>query len=164
MPTGQTDGTQAEGRLGPTVCQPPGRGAGIEGCRIIQLPKVPDPRGNLTFIEGAGHIPFAIKRVFYLYDVPGGAERGAHGHRRLEQFIVAVSGSFDVVATDGVNERRFHLNRPYSGLYVCPMIWSHLENLSSGAVCLVLASDHYDESDYLRDYRQYLAEAGLPPS
>lgn len=129
----------------------------IKDCRIIQLPQVHDRRGNLTFIEGDNQIPFEIKRAYYLYDVPGGAERGAHGHRRLEQFVVAMSGSFDVVLNDGSQVQRFHLNRSYFGLYVCPMMWRYLDNFSSGAVCMVLASTRYDEADYIRDYDSFLA-------
>lgn len=128
---------------------------GLEDCRIIDLPKISEPRGNLTFVEGDNHIPFDIKRVYYLYDVPGGAERGAHGHKRLQQLVIAMSGSFDVVLNDGVNQKRFHLNRSYYGLYVCPMMWRDITNISSGAVCLVLASDCYDEADYYRDYTEF---------
>lgn len=130
----------------------------LNDCRLIDLPKIHDPRGNLTFIEGSNHIPFDIQRVYYLYDVPGGADRGAHAHRNLHQFIVAMSGSFDVVLDDGVAERRFHLNRSYFGLYVCPMMWRYLDNFSSGAVCMVLASHKYDESDYIRDQRVFREE------
>lgn len=128
-------------------------------CRIIDLPKISDPRGNLTFIEGTNHIPFEIKRVYYLYDVPGGAERGAHGHRRLQQFIVAMSGSFDVILDDGFDKRTIHMNRSYYGLYVSPMMWRDITNVSSGAVLMVLASERYDESDYFRDYGQFLEAA-----
>jgi dTDP-4-dehydrorhamnose 3,5-epimerase-like enzyme len=128
----------------------------LSNCRIIELPKTADPRGNLTFIEGGRHIPFDIKRVYYLYDVPGGAERGGHGHKALHQLIIAMSGSFDVVLDDGREKRRFHLNRSYCGLYVCPMIWRELDNFSSGSVCMVLASNLYDEADYYRDYDQFL--------
>lgn len=128
----------------------------LSNCRIIELPKTADPRGNLTFIEGGRHIPFDIKRVYYLYDVPGGAERGGHGHKALHQLIIAMSGSFDVVLDDGRKKRRFHLNRSYCGLYVCPMIWRELDNFSSGSVCMVLASNLYDEADYYRDYDQFL--------
>lgn len=130
----------------------------IDKCKIIDLPKITDPRGNLTFIEQGRHIPFDIQRVYYLYDVPGGSERGGHAHKELSQLIIAMSGSFDVVLNDGTGEKRFHLNRSYYGLYVCPMIWRELDNFSSGSVCMVLASNLYDESDYYRDYSQYLAK------
>jgi len=128
----------------------------LNDCRIIELPKITDPRGNLTFIEGDHHVPFDIRRVYYLYDVPGGAERGGHAHKDLSQLIVAMSGSFDVLLDDGREKRRFHLNRSYYGLYVCPMIWRELDNFSSGSVCMVLASNRYDEADYYRDYDQFL--------
>ncbi len=127
----------------------------IEKCRLIDLPKIADPRGNLTFIEGGNHVPFDISRVYYLYDVPGGSERGGHAHKGLQQLIIAMSGSFDVVLDDGTAKRRFHLNRSYYGLYVCPMIWRELDNFSSGSVCLVLASNIYEESDYYRDYSDF---------
>lgn len=129
----------------------------LEDCQIYDLPKITDARGNLTFVEGGNQVPFEIKRVYYLYDIPGGAERGGHAHKALHQLIVAMSGSFDVVLDDGFGKKRFHLNRSYYGLYVCPMIWRELDNFSSGSVCLVLASNHYDESDYYRDYSTYLA-------
>lgn len=128
----------------------------IEVCKIIDLPKIHDPRGNLTFIEGGHHIPFDIQRVYYLYDVPGGAERGGHAHKGLHQLIIAMSGSFDVVLDDGRNKKRIHLNRSYCGLYVCPMMWRELDNFSSGAVCMVIASNCYDESDYYRDYEEFI--------
>lgn len=131
----------------------------LNDCRILELPKIHDPRGNLTFIEGDIHVPFGIQRVYYLYDVPGGADRGAHAHRNLHQFIVAMSGSFDVVLDDGVDQRRFHLNRSYFGLYVCPMMWRYLDNFSSGAVCMVLASSRYSEADYIRDYDEFMVAA-----
>ncbi len=131
----------------------------IENCRIIDLPKIADPRGNLSFIEGGQHIPFEIKRVYYLYDVPGGSDRGSHAHKDLHQFIVAMSGSFDVVLDDGNEKKRFHLNRSYYGLYVCPMMWRDLDNFSSGAVSMVLASAHYNEADYIRDYDQFAKAA-----
>jgi hypothetical protein len=132
----------------------------LNSCRIIELPKITDPRGNLTFIEGGGrHVPFDIKRVYYLYDVPGGAERGGHGHKGLHQLIIAMSGSFDVVLDDGYEKKRFHLNRSYYGLYVCPMIWRELDNFSSGSVCMVLASNLYDEDDYYRDYASFIEAA-----
>jgi hypothetical protein len=128
----------------------------INDCKIIELPKIQDPRGNLTFIEGGRHVPFEVRRIYYLYDVPGGAERGGHAHKELHQFIIAMSGSFDVVLDDGAQKKRFHLNRSYYGLYVCPMIWRELDNFSSGSVCLALASNLYSESDYYRDYQEYL--------
>ena len=128
---------------------------------MIDLPKISDPRGNLTFIEGGDRIPFDIERVYYLYDVPGGAERGGHAHKALHQLIIAMSGSFDVVLNDGGERKRFHLNRSYYGLYVCPMIWRELDNFSSGSVCLVLASNRYEESDYFRDYDSFLAAVNL---
>lgn len=128
----------------------------LGNCRLLDLPKISDPRGNLTFIEGAKHVPFSIRRVYYLYDVPGGAERGGHAHKEMHQLIVAMSGSFDVILDDGSEKKRFHLNRSYYGLYVCPMIWRELDNFSSGSVCLVLSSNLYGESDYYRNYDIYL--------
>ena len=130
----------------------------LNQCKIIQLPKTTDPRGNLTFIEGGRQIPFEIRRVYYLYDVPGGSTRGGHAHKDLHQLIIAMSGSFDVVLNDGSQQQRFHLNRSYYGLYVCPMLWRELDNFSSGSVCMVLASNYYDEADYYRNYDQYLAD------
>ena len=128
----------------------------IDDCRIVQLPKILNAAGNLTFVESDRHIPFDIKRVYYLYDVPGGAMRGGHAHKALHQLIIAMSGSFDVLLDDGSQRKRFHMNRSYYGLYVCPMIWRELDNFSSGAVCLVLASEMYDESDYFREYSVFL--------
>lgn len=128
----------------------------INNCRLIDLPKIQDPRGNLTFIESSNHIPFDIQRVYYLYDVPGGSERGGHAHKGLHQLIVAMSGSFDVVLDDGKEKKRVHLSRSYYGLYVCPMIWRELDNFSSGSVCMVLASNKYDEDDYYRDYTEFM--------
>jgi hypothetical protein len=128
----------------------------LSDCKLFNLPKISDPRGNLSFIEGGHHIPFDIKRVYYLYDVPGGSDRGSHAHKNLHQFIVAMSGSFDVVLDDGKEKKRFHLNRSYYGLYVCPMMWRELDNFSSGAVCMVLASEHFSEADYIREYQEFL--------
>jgi hypothetical protein len=130
----------------------------INHCKIVELPKITDPRGNLTFIEGGDHIPFDIQRVYYLYDVPGGAERGGHAHKGLHQLIIAMSGSFDVLLDDGKQKKRVHLARSYYGLYVCPMMWRELDNFSSGSVCMVLASNKYDESDYYRDYDQFMKD------
>ncbi len=125
----------------------------IKYCKIIELPKIADRRGNLTFIEENNHVSFNIKRVYYLYDVPGGESRGGHAHKRLKQFIIAASGSFDVILDDGFKRKIISLNRSYYGLYITPMIWRELENFSSGSVCLVLASDFYEEEDYIRDYQ-----------
>lgn len=124
----------------------------LGGCKIITLPRISDPRGNLTFVEQTRHIPFDIKRVYYLYDVPGGESRGGHAHRALEQFIVAAAGSFEVSITDGQERETVTLNKPFEGLYVPRMVWRDIQNFSSGAVCLVLASDYYDENDYVRDF------------
>ena len=134
---------------------------GIDHCRIMQLPKIVDPRGNLTFIEHPRHVPFAFKRVYYIYDVPGGSDRASHAHRNLHEFIVAMSGSFDVMIDDGRHKRRCHLNRSYYGLYICPMMWRALDNFSSGSVCMVLASEPYDEADYIRDYALFRADAAV---
>ena len=129
----------------------------MNDCRIIELPKITDRRGNLTFIEGNNHIPFEIKRVYYLYDVPGGADRGSHAHKLLHQFVICLSGSFDLILDDGYGEKVFSLNRSHNGVYICPMIWRHLNNFSSGAVCMVLASEVYDENDYIRDRSQFIS-------
>ncbi len=128
---------------------------GVAACRLVDLPKISDPRGNLTFIEGGNHIPFDIRRVYYLYDVPGGAERGGHAHKGLHQLIIAMSGSFDITLDDGRQKVRHHLNRSYFGLYVCPMIWREIDNFSSGSVCMVLASERFAEDDYYRDYDEF---------
>ena len=128
----------------------------IKECKLIQLPKITDPRGNLTFIESTRHIPFDIKRVFYLYDVPTAADRGAHAHNTLHQFLICLSGSFDVSVDDGYNQSVIHLNRPWQGLHIPPMIWASEINFDPGSICLVLASDLYDETDYYRDYSIFL--------
>lgn len=130
----------------------------LDACKILQLPKISDPRGNLTFVEAGVHVPFEIRRVYYLYDVPGGADRGGHAHKGLHQLLIAMSGSFDVVLDDGHCRRRHNLNRSYYGLYIAPMVWRELDNFSSGSVCLVLASAPYDEADYYRDYAAYVNE------
>lgn len=127
----------------------------IQNCKIIDLRKISDPRGNLTPIESFVDVPFQIQRVYYLYDVPGGSDRGGHAHRELEQLIVALSGSFDVTLDDGVIRKKFHMNRPYFGLSVCPMIWREIDNFSSASVCFVVASRAYDESDYFRRYEDF---------
>ena len=128
----------------------------IERCQMVELPKIHDPRGNLTFVEGGIHVPFDIQRVYYLYDVPGGSERGGHAHKQLHQFIIAMSGSFDIILDDGQDKKRVHMNRSYNGLYVCPMIWRELDNFSSGAVCMVLASTKFEEDDYYREYADFM--------
>lgn len=133
----------------------------IDLCRIIQLPRIEDPRGNLTFVESSRQIPFDIRRVYYLYDVPGGSERGGHAHKDLQQLIIAMSGSFDIHLDDSESQQTYHLNRSYYGLYVCPMIWREIDNFSSGAVCLVLASDFYTEFDYYRDYHEFTKAARI---
>lgn len=127
----------------------------LDSCRLVELPKISDPRGNLTFIESQRHIPFGIERVYYLYDVPQGSERGGHAHRALHQLLIAVTGSFDVHLDDGRQKKTVHLNRSFQGLYVCPMIWREIDNFSSGAVCMVLASAYYDEADYYRNYSEF---------
>lgn len=128
----------------------------IDKCKIIDLPKISDVRGNLSFVENSRHLPFDIKRVYYLYDVPGGGERGGHAHKALQQLIIAISGSFEIVIDDGDVKKTIRLDRAYQGLYICPMIWRELQNFTSGAVCLVLASEFYDELDYYRDYTQFV--------
>jgi hypothetical protein len=132
----------------------------LADCRIINLPKITDPRGNLTFLEGERHVPFAIRRVFYLYDVPGGADRGGHALKTCHQFLIAMSGSFDVLLDDGCEQRRVHLNRSYFGLYLPPCVWRAMDNFSSGSVCVVLASEPYREEDYYRVYEEYLRAVG----
>jgi hypothetical protein len=129
---------------------------GVEECRIIELPKISDPRGNLTFVEQQNHVPFDIKRVYYLYDVPGGESRAGHAHKTNQAFIISASGSFEVIVRDGRTERSFFLNRSYYGLYLPAMIWREIDNFSSGSVSLVLASELFEESDYYRDYNDYL--------
>jgi WxcM-like, C-terminal len=140
------------------------RDAGIASVRFIDFRTIHDPTGNLTPIEERVDIPFDIRRVFFLYDVPGGAERGGHAHRSLEEVVIAISGSFDVVTEDGAARARFSLNRSYYGLYLPPMVWMNLENFSSNAVALVLASQPFDETDYYRDRGEFLraAREGLP--
>jgi dTDP-4-dehydrorhamnose 3,5-epimerase-like enzyme len=128
----------------------------VDDCRIIELPKVDDPRGKLTFIEQSRHVPFEIRRLFYIYDVPTEESRGAHAHRSLQQFMICVSGSFDVALDDGTSRTSVHLNRPWKGLYVPPLIWAAEVNFDPGSICLVLTSDLYDEKDYIRDYAEYL--------
>ncbi len=127
----------------------------LKNCKIINFPKVTDSRGNLSFIEESKQIPFQMKRVYYLYDVPSGATRGGHAHRELHQVVIALSGSFDVILDDGYQRRSFFLNRPHYGLYIPPKIWRELENFSSNSVALSLVSEVYDEADYVRDYSDF---------
>ncbi len=128
----------------------------VSECRIIELPKILDHRGNLTFIEGGNHIPFHIKRVFYLYDVPGGEIRAGHALKTCYQFLVAASGSFDVEVDNGRNLNKYHLNRSYFGLLIPPLIWRTIDNFSSGSVCLAFASEYYCAEDYYRDYDEFI--------
>ena len=128
----------------------------IYDCSVVELPRIYDPGGNITPIHGQHNIPFNISRVFYLYDIPGGESRGAHAHTSCHQFIIAASGSFEVFLDDGENKRTVLLNRPYYGLHVPPGIWAAQQSFSSGSICLVLASENYDEADYIRDYEEFL--------
>ena len=127
----------------------------IHNCNVVELTKIHNPAGNITIIQNGGREPFNIKRVYYLYDVPGGSERGGHAHKALYQLIVAASGSFDVILDDARNKKIIQLNRPYFGLLVVPGIWREIVNFSSGAICLVLASEKYMEGDYIRDYKDF---------
>jgi dTDP-4-dehydrorhamnose 3,5-epimerase-like enzyme len=130
---------------------------GVESCRLIELPVIHNPQGNLTFIEGNRHVPFDVARVYYLYDVPEGAVRGGHAHRALEQLILPIGGDFDVIVDDGDERLSFHLDNPHVGLYLPRLIWRELENFSAGSFCVVLASAYYDEADYFRDYEDFRA-------
>jgi dTDP-4-dehydrorhamnose 3,5-epimerase-like enzyme len=143
----------------------------IQDCRIIALPKISVRQGSITPIYGEEHVPFQIKRVYYLYDVPGGESRGGHAHKKLQQLIVSVMGAFDVILDDGRERKKVHLDRGYNGLCIPTMIWREIENFSSGGICLVLASELYDASDYIRDYQEFLniklatdSAGGQPPS
>lgn len=127
----------------------------IHSCNVVELTKIHNPAGNITIVQNGFHQPFDIKRVYYLYDVPGGSERGGHAHKALYQLIVAASGSFDVILDDGSNKKIVELNRPYYGLLVVPGIWREIVNFSSGAICLVLASSKYEQEDYIRDYSDF---------
>ena len=131
----------------------------IDSCQLLSLPKIEDRRGNLTFIEGHNHVNFAIKRVYYIYDVPGGAVRGGHAHKELIQLLIAMSGSFDVHLDDGYQNKTFHLNRSNQGLLICPMVWRTIDNFSTSSICMVLASINYSEDDYYRDYSKFAKEA-----
>ena len=130
--------------------------ASIYDCSIIELPRLKNRAGNITVVNNNDNIPFEVKRVFYIYDIPGGEDRGAHAHKDCHQFLVAVSGSFEVEMDDGTNKRTVILNRPYYGLHIPPGIWAAEKGFSSGAVCLVLTSHKYDEKDYIRNYSNFL--------
>lgn len=132
----------------------------LKDCRLIELPKIEDARGALTFIEAENHVPFKINRVYYLYDISGGATRAGHAHKKLQQVLIAVSGSFDVWLDDGKEKKCYPLNRSYFGLYVYPLTWRVIDNFSSGAVCLSIVSDFYDESDYYRNYDEFMRAIG----
>lgn len=128
----------------------------VDQCRLISLPQFTDARGSLSFVEANVHVPFAFERIYYLYDLPQGAGRGAHAHKALHQLMIPMAGSFDVILDDGAQQRHLHLARPDQGLYICPMIWRDLKNFSSDAACLVLASHKYDEQDYFRSYDEFI--------
>lgn len=134
----------------------------VAGCKLIKLARITDQRGSLTAIEGGSDVPFDIKRVYYLYDVPGGEARAGHAHHELRQLVIAASGSFDVLLDDGSERVVVTLNRAYQGLFVSRTVWRELHNFSSGAVCVVLASEHYEEADYIRDYDSFLEHVGAP--
>lgn len=130
--------------------------SGIDNCKVIDLPKIHNRAGNITALNNSIDLPFEVKRVYYLYDVPGGAERGGHAHKKLYQLIIAASGSFDVTLNDGFERKTLNLNHPDKGLLVKPGIWREITNFSSGSICLVLASELFDEDDYIRDFNYYL--------
>lgn len=132
----------------------------IQGVKIIELPKFEDPRGNLSFIEQFHHIPFKIERTYWIYDVPGGQVRGGHAFKEQQEFIVALSGSFDVIVDDGQNKQSYSLNRSYYGLYLPAGIWRQMQNFSTNSLALVLSSTHYNEEDYIHDYSQFRREYG----
>src|ERR1022692_527713 len=127
----------------------------VEDCRLLNLPKVVDARGNLTYIEGGNHLPFRIRRVYWIYDVPGGEVRGGHAYRELDELVICLSGSFDFVVDDGSRRKVVTLNRAFQGLYVPHLIWRRAENFSTNSACFILASRPYDPADYLRDYETY---------
>lgn len=131
--------------------------SGVFDCSLITLPRIKNRAGNITPVHGCREVPFNIKRIFYLYDVPGGESRGAHAHKQCHQFLIAASGSFEILLDDGRVQRMVQLNRPYMGLHIPPMIWASEVNFSSGSICLVLASAKYDETDYIREYENYLS-------
>lgn len=133
----------------------------VDDCTLLSLPKFTDERGSLSFLESNRHVPFPIERIYYLYDIPQGALRGAHAHKELHQFMIAISGSFDVVIDDGMAKKTISLSQPHEALYICPMIWRDLDRFSPGAVCMVVASHRFDEADYYRDYEEFRKAKGL---
>ncbi len=135
----------------------------LDCCRIIELPKIHDPRGNLSFIEETNHFPFKIERVYWIYDVPGGQIRGGHAFKKQHEMIVAISGSLDIVVDDGTNKKTFSLNRSYYGLYIPSGIWRQMENFSTNSLAMVLSSTHFFEDDYIRDYNEYLVHNKINP-
>ena len=128
----------------------------IYDCAIIKVPKVSNPAGNISIVEGLKNLPFEPKRIFYIYDIPAGEVRGAHSHKECHQFIIAASGSFEISLDDGVNKKTVALNRPFYGLHIPPGIWAHELNFSSGSICLVLASEKYNANEYIRNYTEFL--------
>lgn len=128
----------------------------VDDCRVVKLPRIHNRAGNITALNEAAELPFPIKRIYYLYDVPSGEARGGHAHKLLQQYIVAASGSFDIIISDGFHKKKISLNRPDAALHVVPGIWREIENFSSGSICLVIASEEYDEEDYIRDYSEFL--------
>jgi glyoxylate utilization-related uncharacterized protein len=134
----------------------------VNDCQVLEFPRILDPRGSLTPIEGDVQIPFDITRIYYIYDVPAGASRAGHSHRELQQVLIAISGSFDVQVDDGMQRKTFHMNRPYLGLYIPKMIWREIDNFSAGSVCVSLASARYEESDYYRNYQDFLSAVKEP--
>lgn len=127
----------------------------LEDVRIIELPKFADPRGNLSFVEQLNHIPFEIKRTYWIYDVPGGESRGGHAYKKNQEFIVALSGAFDVIVSDGINEKKYTMNRSYYGLYIPAGLWREMENFSTNSLALEFGSEHFSKEDYIRDYELY---------
>lgn len=132
----------------------------VEDCKLVALPKLSDDRGSLSFVEARQHVPFAFERIYYLYDIPESSARGAHAHKKLEQLMIAISGSFCVELDDGFTKKSVSLSRPDQGLYICPMIWRDLTSFSEGAVCMVIASQKYDETDYFRNYEEFIEKRG----
>ena len=133
------------------------KGTRVDSCKKVDINKhFSERKGNLTVVENGKEVPFDVKRIYYLYDIPAGEQRGGHAHKDLHQLIVSVSGSFKVILNDGIEKKEVILNRPYEGLYICPGVWRDLEDFSASSVCLVLASEKYDEADYIRDYKQFI--------